>query len=60
MDLDPLPQPEDVNIGAGQVPSGLGESSQAWTPYSQSTLVDDMDAGSDSYSGHDDLDDSVI
>ena len=48
MDLDPLPHPKDANIGAGQVPSGPGESSQARVPYFWSTFVEDIDDDSDS------------
>ena len=41
MDLDPLPQSEDLNIVVGRVPSGPGESSQ--NPIFESSHVEDVD-----------------
>jgi hypothetical protein len=48
MDLDPLPQPKDLNIG--RVPSGPRESSQ--NPILESSHVEDVD--------DEDSDDSII
>ena len=49
MDLDPLPQPTDENIGGRQMPPGLGESRQSF-----------VDIDDNSNFEHEDLDDSII
>ena len=44
LDLDPLPQQQDVGVDVGHVPSGLGESSQvaqAQAPHIEDQDIDD-------------------
>jgi len=52
MDLDPQPHQENVctDVATVSLPSGPGESSQAWNPPVESTHVEDVDDDSESES----------
>ena len=61
MDLDPLPQQQDVGVDVGHVPSGPGESSQVAQAHAPHIEDQDVDDGSESEfeaSKPDDSDDS--
>ena len=58
LDLDPLPQQQDVGVDVGHVPSGPGESSQVAQAQAPHIEDQDVDDGSKSESDPEDLDDS--
>ena len=50
LDLDPLPQQQDVGVSVGHVPSGPGESSQVAQAHAPHIEDQDVDDGSESES----------
>ena len=57
LDLDPLPQQQDVGVDVGHVPSGLGESSQVAQAQARHIEDQDVDDGLESESDPEDSDD---